>query len=145
MPYFYFEGGGEVGETILQNKISSTLPRSAFDKSFCLVTGHEYPQRHPNGTGVKDLPMCPLCGSAEEMGPDRTQSCQSVTDDMNNAKKRDKLRNVSKLCWTARQKMGGDAYLSGVGKKKIGFELLFWVLFSRSKLYFCTYIIVSPV
>jgi len=90
--------------------------------------------------------MCPLRGSAEEMDPDRTQSCQSVTDDMNKAKNRDKLWNVSKLCWTARKKLGGDNYLGGVGKTNyFGFELLFWVSFSRSKLYACTYTIVTPV
>jgi len=73
MPYFYFGGGNEVGETILQNKISSTLHRSAFNASFRLVTGHKYLQRHLNRTGVKDLSMCPLCGNAEEMDPDRAQ------------------------------------------------------------------------
>ena len=87
-----------MGETILQNKISSTLPRSACHDSLRLVTGHEYPQQHCYRTGVKDLPMCRLRGSAEEMDPDSTQRCLSVTDDMNNVKNQDKLRNVSKLC-----------------------------------------------
>ena len=87
MPYFYFEGGGELGEIILQNKISSTLPRNAFDDSVRLVTGSEHPQRHPNSSGIKNLPICPLCDSDEEMDPDRTQRCQSVKDDMNNVNK----------------------------------------------------------
>ena len=119
MPYFYFERGCEVGQIILQNKISSTLPRDAFDDSFRLVTGHEYPQPHPYRTGLKDLPMCPLRGSAEEMDPDRTQSCQSVTDDMNKAKNRDKLWNVSKLCWTARKKLGGETTIQVAQEKQI--------------------------
>ena len=61
-----------------------------------------------------DSPMCPLCDDAEEMGLGHIQKCQSLTDNMDSANNRDKWWKLSKLYWTAKNKMG-DIPLTDVG------------------------------
>jgi hypothetical protein len=109
-------------ETVLENKIPSTLTRSVFAANFRLITGHYYLQRQLNRIRIKDSPKCPLYDDAE--GLDHTQKCQSLTDSMDSANNRDKWWNLSKLYWTARKKMG-DIPLTGLGQKKKIFESKF--------------------
>jgi len=58
--------------------------------------------------------MYSLCGDAEELELDNAQSCQSLTDATDNISDRDRWCKLSKLCFTARKKMG-DIRLTGAG------------------------------
>jgi hypothetical protein len=78
---------GKSWETILENKLSSVLPRSVFVADFRLFAGHDYLQRHLDRIGFKDSPKHLLCGDSEEIGRDQFQRYQSVadaTDSINN-------------------------------------------------------------
>lgn len=78
---------GKAWETIVENKLSSVLPRSVFVADFRLITGHEYLQRHLDRIGFKDSPKRLLCGDSEEIDRDQFQKYQSVadaTDNINN-------------------------------------------------------------
>jgi len=54
-------------ETILKNRIPSTLLRSVFTTNFHFITGHDYIQQHLNRIGIKDFLMCPLCRDTEKV------------------------------------------------------------------------------
>jgi hypothetical protein len=63
---------------------------------------------------LKDSPMCSMCGDDKELELDHIQSCQILTDATNNISDRDGWCKLSKLCCTARTKLG-DIRLTGVG------------------------------
>jgi len=57
--------------------------------------------------------MCPLWSDKGEMDLGHTQRSQSLTDATDNVKNRYRWRKLSKLYWTARNKME-DISLTGV-------------------------------
>jgi len=61
--------------------------------------------------------MCPLYSNAKEMDPDHNQTCQSLTDAMDNVNNWDRWWKLSILYWTARRKMW-DIPVIGIGYKK---------------------------
>ena len=93
---------GKAWEVILENKMAHILPRSVFTASFFLIAGHDYLQWHLDSIGIKDSPLCSLCGDVEGMDLDRIQRCQSVTYDVVNTNNLDTWLKFSKLNWTAR-------------------------------------------
>jgi hypothetical protein len=62
--------------------------------------------------------MCPLCRDTVKVDVSHIKKCQSLTDNMDNAKNQDKWRNLSKLYWILGKKGGGgevDIPLTAVG------------------------------
>lgn len=66
----------KVRETVLKNKIPSTLSRRVFAANFHLITGHDYIQWHQNMIGIKDSLMCPLCSDTEKVDFGHIQTCR---------------------------------------------------------------------
>ncbi|GFX40214.1 retrovirus-related Pol polyprotein from transposon 412 [Trichonephila clavipes] len=65
---------------ILLNKsgrIPSSLSQSVGVACFCLLTGHDYLQRHLHCIGVKNSACCPLCYQSE-MNDDHLRHCPIV-------------------------------------------------------------------
>jgi hypothetical protein len=103
-------------ETILENKIPSTLHRNVFNANFRLITELYYLRHRLYGVGLSDSPMCPPCATSKKW-PLTASKDVSLIGVMESVNDRDKLRKLSKLYWTARKKTGGIT-LTGVGQKE---------------------------
>jgi hypothetical protein len=69
---------GTARETVMENRLASTLPKSVLIAKICLITRHDY----PNKIGSKDSLMCALCGDTKDIDLGHIQRCQNLTDAM---------------------------------------------------------------
>jgi len=106
-------------ETVLENKLPSTLPRSVFIANFRLITELYYLQHHLYRLGLSGSPMWPLCATPNKC-PLTASKEVNLTDVMDSVNDQNKLRKLSKLYWTARKKTGCIPF-TDVGQKELEF------------------------
>jgi hypothetical protein len=107
---------GKDKEKILENKLPSTLFRSVFVANFRLITELHYLQHYLYRVLLSDSPMCPLRATPKKW-PLTASKDVSLTNVMDSVNYWGKLQKLSKLYWTARNKMGVIS-LTGVGQKE---------------------------
>jgi len=106
---------GKDKETILENKLPSTLPRSVFITNFRLINELYYLQHHLYRVILIDSPMWHLCATPNKC-PLTASKEVILTNVMDSVNDRDTLRKLSKLYWTARKKTGYIPF-TGAGQK----------------------------